>query len=59
MMDEIRTKCGRNGLNSDLVHESDFIKPLKIETCIRGILSAIGLNSGFVRKNDGVPFRDF
>jgi hypothetical protein len=59
MVDETRTKCGRNGRNGDLVHECSFIIPFKIDTCIQCISSAIDLNSYFVRKNDGVPFGDF
>ena len=58
MMDETRTKCGRNGRNSDLVHECSFITPFKIKVYIRCISSARGKNGYFVHKINGVPFRD-
>ena len=59
MADETRTICGLNGLNSDFVQDSSFVNPLKTIGCARWISSTSGLDSYFVRKNDGVPFGDF
>lgn len=59
MADETRTKCGRNGRNSDFVQDDSFLTPFKITGCDRWISSTSGPDSYFVHKNDGVPFGDF
>ena len=59
MVDETRTKCGRNGRNSDFVQNKSLVRSFRIDTYIRCISSAKGLNGDFVHKIDGVPFRDF
>ena len=56
MLDEARTICGLNGLNSDCVQNEGFVSPLKIITCGQKVSSANSMGCHLVRKNDGVSF---
>ena len=56
MLDETRTICGPNGLNSDCVQNDGIVSPLKIRACGQKVSSTSDLGCYLVRKNDGVSF---
>jgi hypothetical protein len=58
MADQIRTKCGIGGLNSDSIRNDSIISPLKISVYGQWISSTSGLGRYFVRRNDRISFSE-